>query len=87
MNKDFNLSTSESTDVLTLAKLIWEKINGDKSLFRYVSDEPFQYDVQKRVPDVTKANKLLGFNAKTTLSEMLDEVIPWIREQIKLGSI
>ena len=87
LNKDFNLSTSESTDVLTLAKLIWEKINGDKSLFRYVSDEPFQYDVQKRVPDVTKANKLLGFNAKTTLSEMLDEVIPWIREQIKLGSI
>ena len=74
VNQDFNLSTAESTDVLTLAQLIWKKINGDKP-FHYVSDESFKYDVQKRVPDVSKAKEVLGFEAKTSLSDMLDIVI------------
>jgi nucleoside-diphosphate-sugar epimerase len=52
-----------------------------------VSDEPFLYDVQKRVPDVSKAKRVLGFEAKTSLSEMLDEVIPWIREEIAQGRL
>ena len=86
INEDFNLSTPVSTTVLELAKLIWKRINGDKP-FRYVSDHPFKYDVQKRVPCVEKAKRILGFEATTTLEESLDEVIPWIKEQIKLGGI
>jgi len=85
-NEDFNLSTPISTTVLELAHLIWRKINGDKQ-FRYVSDKPFAYDVQKRVPSVEKAKRVLGFEATTTLDEALDEVIPWIEEQITLGGI
>jgi len=30
---------------------------------------------------------VLGFEATTTLDEMLDEVIPWIREEIGAGRI
>jgi nucleoside-diphosphate-sugar epimerase len=86
INNDFNLSTPVATSVLELAKVIWKKINGDRP-FRYVSDEPFLYDVQKRVPDVSKAKRVLGFEAKTSLSEMLDEVIPWIREEIAQGRL
>lgn len=85
-NNDFNLSTPVSTSVLELAELIWTKINPGKP-FNYVSDTPFMYDVQKRVPDVSKAEKLLGFKAQANLSDALDEIIPWIREQIKLGGI
>lgn len=79
LNEDFNISTSESTTVLNLAKLIWKKINPDKK-FRYISDKPFIYDVQKRIPDVTKAKKILKFEAKTSLDEMLDEVIKWMKK-------
>jgi nucleoside-diphosphate-sugar epimerase len=86
INDDFNISTSVSTTVLELAEKIWKKINGDKP-FRYVSDEPFTYDVQKRVPNVEKAKRILGFEAGTTLDEALDEVIPWIKEEITLGGI
>jgi UDP-glucose 4-epimerase len=86
INEDFNLSTPVSTNVLELAEAIWQKVNGDKP-FRYVSDKPFVYDVQKRVPAVEKAKKLLGFEAKSKLSDMLDEVIPWIKEQMKAGNI
>jgi len=85
-NEDFNLSTPVSTTVLALAELIWKKINGDRP-FHYVSDAPFVYDVQKRVPSVEKAKRVLGFEAKTTLSDALDEIIPWIRKQIEIGGI
>ena len=84
VNDDFNLSTAQSTTVLELARAIWTKINGDKP-FNFVSDDPFEYDVQKRVPDVSKAERVLGFRAETTLDEMLDEVIPWIRDEIEAG--
>jgi nucleoside-diphosphate-sugar epimerase len=86
VNEDFNLSTPVSTTVLDLARLIWRKTNDEKP-FRYVSDPAFKYDVQKRVPDVGKARRILGFESKTTLDQALDEIIPWIRRQIEVGGI
>lgn len=86
LNEDFNLSTGESTTVLDLAETIWRRINGAEP-FRYVSDQPFEHDVQKRVPATTKARELLGFEATTTLDEMLDEVVPWVVDAVKRGLI
>ncbi|MCZ7417941.1 MULTISPECIES: NAD-dependent epimerase/dehydratase family protein [unclassified Micromonospora] len=86
-NEDFNLSTAESTTVLELAELIWRKIKGPDVPFRYVSDDPFQHDVQKRVPDTTKAHEVLGFTATTSLDEMLDEVIPWVTDAVAEGRL
>jgi len=86
VNEDFNLSTAESTTVLELAELIWRKVNGDQP-FTYVSDPPFEHDVQLRVPDTTKAREVLGFEATTTLDDMLDEVIPWIRDEMEAGAL
>jgi UDP-glucose 4-epimerase len=40
-----------------------------------------------RVPDVRKAREVLGFEATTTLETMLDEVIPWVKEEIEAGRI
>lgn len=87
VNEDFNLSTAESTTVLELAEVIWRKIKGPEVPFRYVSDDPFEYDVQKRVPDVTKAREVLGFEATTSLDEMLDEVIPWVTKAVAEGRL
>ncbi len=86
LNDDFNLSTAASTTVLELAQTIWKKLEPGKR-FEFVSDDPFAYDVQRRVPDVRKAKEKLGFEATTTLDEMLDEVIPWLREQLALGNL
>lgn len=86
-NDDFNLSTAQSTSVLELAALIWRKVHGDDRLFRYTCDEPFPHDVQRRIPDVGKAERLLGFTATTPLTAVLDEVIPWLRQQIAAGAI
>jgi UDP-glucose 4-epimerase len=86
LNEDFNLSTAESTTVLELAEKIWRRINGDVPL-RYVSEKPFEHDVQRRVPDTAKAKELLEFETATTLDEMLDEVVPWVVDAIERGLI
>jgi UDP-glucose 4-epimerase len=86
-NDDFNLSTAESTTVLELAEKIWHRIRGADEPFRYVSDTPFEHDVQRRIPDTSKASTVLGFEATTSLDEMLDEVVPWIESAIGHGVI
>jgi UDP-glucose 4-epimerase len=86
-NEDFNISTAESTTVRELAGLIWTKVKGSDVPLRLTSDEPFEHDVQKRVPDVTKARDVLGVEATTTLDEMLDEVIPWIEQALADGRL
>jgi UDP-glucose 4-epimerase len=87
LNDDFNLSTAESTTVLALAELIWHRINGEDVPFRYVSDPAFEHDVQRRIPSIDKARRLLGFEATTRLDQMLDEVIPWVEQAINAGAM
>jgi hypothetical protein len=52
-----------------------------------VSDPPFEHDVQRRIPSVEKAKRVLGFEATTSLSDMLDVVIPWVTNAIEDGRI
>ena len=87
LNEDFNISTALSTTVRELAEVIWRKVHGPERPLRLVSDPPYEHDVQMRVPDVRKAREVLGFEATTSLDEMLDEVIPWIRDEIEAGRI
>jgi UDP-glucose 4-epimerase len=87
LNEDFNLSTAESTTVLELAALIWRKIRGTGVPLRVVHDEPFAHDVRRRVPSTEKARRVLGYEATTSLSDMLDEVIPWIAAAIEAGTV
>jgi nucleoside-diphosphate-sugar epimerase len=87
LNDSFNLSTARSTTVRELAEMIWRKVHGHGRPLNLVSDPPYEHDVQMRVPDVKKAREVLGFEATTTLDEMLDEVIPWVRDEIGAGRI
>ncbi|MCR1782663.1 NAD-dependent epimerase/dehydratase family protein [Nocardioides carbamazepini] len=85
-NNDFNISTPQSTSVRELAEVIWRKIKGDAPL-TIVSDPAYEYDVQKRVPDVQKAKDVLGFECATSLDTMLDEVIPWVAQAVADGRL
>ena len=86
-NDDFNLSTAESTTVAQLAEVVWRKIKGPDVPVRLAHDPAFEYDVQKRVPSVDKAKRVLGFEATTSLEDMLDEVIPWITKAVADGTL
>jgi nucleoside-diphosphate-sugar epimerase len=86
LNEDFNLSTDQETTVLELAGNIWRRLRPGED-FRHESDPPFEHDVQRRVPSTEKAKRVLGFEATTTLDDMLDEVVPWIERAVAEGLI
>ena len=85
VNEDFNISSAEGTTVRELAERIWRKLRGDAPL-RIVHDEAFAYDVQRRIPEITKARRVLGFEATTSLDRSLDEVIAWLRAETAAGA-
>jgi nucleoside-diphosphate-sugar epimerase len=85
-NESFNLSTSVGTTVKELCEIIWKKLGHNEKL-EIVSDKPFDYDVQKRIPDVSKAKKLLGFSADVSLDSALEEIIPWLTNMINEGKM
>ena len=62
-NEDFNLSTNESTNVIDLAKLIWEKTRGSDE-FKVENVDAFEYDVQKRIPSTEKSQRFTWFRSK-----------------------
>ena len=85
-NTDLNISTARGTTVLELAERIWTKLRPGTP-FRVIHDAPYEHDVQLRVPDVSKAKRLLGFEAATDLDAALDEVILWLRREVAAGQV
>jgi len=83
LNNDFNISTARATSVNELASLVWGHF--EKSAPQFEQDTPFLYDVQKRIPDVSKAKDLLGFEAKVPLEYSVTEVCEWVTHAIEEG--
>jgi len=79
INNDYNISTSTPTTVLELAEMVWKKINPDKP-FKYVADKPYEYDVQRRYCDVSKAKVELGFETQISLDDSIDEVLTYMQK-------
>ena len=79
----FNLGSEEEVCILDLAKLIHELCQTGKELeTELIPYETFgKYeDVRRRVPDISKAKKLLGFNPQYTLRAGLEKTIAWQKE-------
>ena len=65
---------------MELAKLIWSILKPEKE-FKYISQPSFEYDVQKRIPDVSKAKDILGFEAEVPLVDSVNEVINYLKDK------
>jgi UDP-glucose 4-epimerase len=81
-----NLGGVETVTIQRLAELVQLKLDGASSPLRarHITYEslPGKYqDVIHRVPDTTKAERLLGFQATIGLDEGLDRTIAWHRAQ------
>lgn len=85
-NQDFNISNDEPLTMLQLAKKLW-KLCDMKKPFKVKFVPSFKHDVQKRIPSVEKAKKLLGWRAKIKIDEGLREVVDWLKEQHEKGRI
>ena len=83
-----NLGHEQETSIRELALLVWRLVRGDGSeakleLVPYVSLGSYE-DVERRVPDITRARELLGFDPKVDLETGLRETIRWQIERRRM---
>lgn len=77
VNEDFNLGTSQEVRILDLARAIFDLCHTGRP-FRVRFIEGFEHDIQRRVPDASKADRLLGWEPEVPFEKGLIEVIEWI---------
>lgn len=85
----FNIGNPyEDISINDLAKMIWDRVNPDDKEYKYKyiphSIAEKYEEIQSRIPDISKAKKMLGFNPKIMLDEGLDKTIEWQRKQTAL---
>jgi UDP-glucose 4-epimerase len=78
----FNIGTTEETTILNLAHMI-KRLTNSMSKIIFINPESiyntgFQ-DMEKRVPDITKINKLLNFTPKYSLEDIIKDVIKYFK--------
>jgi UDP-glucose 4-epimerase len=81
LNEDFNISAGEEMTVAEIARIIWEECGEDPGAFELEHLDSFEVDVQRRWPDVSKAERVLGWKAQVPVREGIRRTIEWLRER------
>lgn len=84
VGESFNIGNARSTvTIYQLARLVVQ-LAGSSSTIEFV---PWDFaDVELRIPDVRKAERLLGFRAQVDLEDGLARTIAWYRERMSAPS-
>jgi nucleoside-diphosphate-sugar epimerase len=82
LNEDFNISNSEEMTVAQIARIIWEECGEDPGAFELEHVGSFEVDVQRRWPDVSKAERLLGWKAQVPVRDGIRRTVDWLRERV-----
>jgi UDP-glucose 4-epimerase len=66
-----------------LAALVKRLVGGDSEIIHVPYDEAFEKgfeDMQRRVPDITKIKRLIGFKSTVSLEESIKRIIDYYRK-------
>ena len=83
-NEDFNIGTDKEIKMIDLAGGIWH-VMGMQQPLKVKYTEGFKFDIRRRVPNVEKAKKLIGWKPKVKFENGLKEVIAWLQKQKNQG--
>jgi UDP-glucose 4-epimerase len=79
-NMAFNIGNTQEITIENLAKLIWRLVRGEDTpklkLIPYATFGNYE-DVPRRIPDITRARAILGFEPQVNLEEGLIRTIRW----------
>jgi len=80
----FNIGSNRETSVNELVRLIQQLTDSQREIvyvpYASVYGAHFE-ETRRRVPDVTRAREILGFEAQTSLEEGLRRTLEWFRKQ------
>ena len=79
----FNVGNDEEITIEDLARKVCEKIDPSLEISYIPYDQAYTVgfeDMQRRVPDLSKVGKAIGYAPKTNIDQILDQVIAYFRE-------
>src|SRR5215210_4077746 len=79
LNEDFNVSASREQTVADIAAVIWRACGRDAEAFALEHLPSFEVDVVRRWPSIEKAQRLLGWEARTELEDGVARTVEWLR--------
>ena len=78
--KVLNIGSNRETRIVDLARTVRDLVGSDSEIvqvpYRNVFGENFE-ETRRRVPDVRRAEEILGFRASTPLEEGLKRTLDW----------
>lgn len=81
----FNIGADRETSVVELSELIRERVNPEATIeftsYEEIYGVPFE-ETHRRVPDVERAARVLGFRARTSLEEGLEQTVTWFQKSL-----
>jgi UDP-glucose 4-epimerase len=86
VNEVFNVGSTEETTIRRLAELIREAAASDSEIQLIPYSEAYAAgfeDMLRRVPDVSKLERVTGFRPRTPLATIIDDVIADQRERLQ----
>jgi UDP-glucose 4-epimerase len=80
----FNIGSDRETSILELAKMIRHQVNREAKIEHVPYEKAYGVkfeDTRRRVPDVERAARVLGFRAAVALDAGLERTIGWFLEK------
>jgi nucleoside-diphosphate-sugar epimerase len=88
LGKVFNIGTTHEVSILELAESIRTitRSNSPIQLTPYEASYPRGFeDTRRRVPDISRARDILGFEPRVSLQEGMERTIAWCRQHYRLA--
>jgi UDP-glucose 4-epimerase len=86
VNEVFNVGSTEETTILRLAELVRQAAGSDSEIQRVPYSEAYAAgfeDMMRRVPDVSKLERVTGFRPRTSLATIIEHVVADQRERLQ----
>ena len=79
-NEDFNIGSDQEVKMIDLAKKIWQVMKVKKP-FKVKYVKGFEFDIKRRIPDVSKVKGEISWQPKIKFEDGLAEVVSWLKNQ------
>ena len=86
LHDDFNIAAAQELTVSEIARVIWETCGLAPDAFALEHTPAPEIDVARRWPDVSKAERLLGWTAQTDLRDGIAQTTDWLRSALTVAA-
>ena len=86
----FNIGASNEVTIYQLAEIVKARTGSSSEIIRIPYDKAYEAgfeDMRRRVPDISKIERLIGWKPTTNLETTIDQIIAYQKPRLSGGSM